>query len=35
MPTIFGCLYPHKKLQDPKVRLFVEHIARHSKRFFA
>jgi DNA-binding transcriptional LysR family regulator len=35
MPTIFGCLYPHKKLQDPKVRLFVEHIARHSKRVFA
>ncbi|MDK3074460.1 LysR family transcriptional regulator [Sedimentitalea sp. JM2-8] len=34
MPTIFGCLYPHKKLQDPKVRLFVEHIARNSKRFF-
>ncbi|MEP3332410.1 LysR family transcriptional regulator [Sedimentitalea sp.] len=31
LPTIFGCLYPHKKLQDPKVRLFVEHIARHSK----
>lgn len=35
MPTIFGCLYPHKKLQDPKVRLFVEHVARHSKPFFA
>lgn len=35
MPTIFGCLYPHKKLQDPKVRLFVDHIARNSKRFFA
>lgn len=30
-PSIFGCLYPHKKLQDPKVRLFVEHIARRSK----
>ena len=35
MPTIFGCLYPHKKLQDPKIRLFVEHIARHSKSLFA
>lgn len=35
LPTIFGCLYPHKKLQDPKVRLFVEHIARHSKSLFA
>lgn len=34
MPTIFGCLYPHKKLQDPKVRLFVDHIVRNSKRFF-
>ncbi|WP_425084427.1 LysR family transcriptional regulator [Ruegeria profundi] len=34
LPTIFGCLYPHKKLQDPKIRLFVEHIAKHSKRFF-
>ncbi|WP_439522790.1 LysR family transcriptional regulator [Marivita sp.] len=33
--TIFGCLYPHKKLQDPKVRLFVEHVARHSKSYFA
>ena len=31
MPSIFGCLYPHKKLQDPKVRLFVEHIASRSK----
>ncbi|MCK0150143.1 LysR family transcriptional regulator [Marivita sp. S6314] len=34
MPTIFGCLYPHKKLQDPKVRLFVDHVARNSKRHF-
>lgn len=33
-PTIFGCLYPHKKLQDPKVRLFVDHIARNSKAIF-
>ena len=35
LPTIFGCLYPHKKLQDPKVRLFVEHIARRSRKMFA
>ena len=35
MPTIFGCLYPHKRLQDPKIRLFVDHIARHSKAMFA
>ena len=34
-PTIFGCLYPHKKLQDPKVRLFVEHVAHHCKAVFA
>lgn len=34
-PTIFGCLYPHKKLQDPKVRLFVEHVAKGSKPMFA
>lgn len=34
LPTIFGCLYPHKRLQDPKVRLFVDHIASHSKATF-
>ncbi|MEM7320580.1 MAG: LysR family transcriptional regulator [Pseudomonadota bacterium] len=33
--TIFGCLYPHKKLQDPKIRLFVEHIASRSKAMLA
>ncbi|MEM7320908.1 MAG: LysR family transcriptional regulator [Pseudomonadota bacterium] len=33
--TIFGCLYPHKKLQDPKIRLFVEHIAARSKSMLA
>lgn len=35
LPTIFGCLYPHKKLQDPKIRLFVEHIALGSKAMIA
>ena len=30
-PSIFGCLYPHKKLQDPKVRLLVDHIATRSR----
>ncbi|QRF64859.1 LysR family transcriptional regulator [Ponticoccus alexandrii] len=35
LATIFGCLYPHKKLQDPKIRLFVEHVARQSKPLFA
>ena len=34
VPTIFGCLYPHKKLQDPKIRLFVEHITSRSKVMF-
>lgn len=28
VPSIFGCLYPHKKLQDPKVRLLVDFAAR-------
>ncbi len=35
LPTIFGCLYPHKKLLDPKIRLFVEYIVQHSKQSFA
>lgn len=26
VPTVFGCLYPHRKLLDPKVRLFVDFI---------
>ncbi|MEN3792364.1 LysR family transcriptional regulator [Fulvimarina sp. MAC3] len=34
VPSIFGCLYPHKKLQDPKIRLFVEHIAAQSRSIF-
>lgn len=28
MPSMFGCLYPHKKLQDPKIRLLVDFIAK-------
>lgn len=27
IPSMFGCLYPHKKLQDPKIRLLVEFVA--------
>jgi len=27
--SMFGCLYPHKKLQDPKIRLFVDFIISH------
>ncbi|MGR3638952.1 LysR family transcriptional regulator [Alterinioella nitratireducens] len=25
-PSMFGCLYPHKKLLDPKIRAFVDFI---------
>lgn len=35
LPTIFGCLYPHKKLQDPKIRLFVEYIAEKCRDVFS
>ncbi|MDS9468028.1 LysR family transcriptional regulator [Paracoccus sp. MBLB3053] len=31
-PAQFGVLTPHRRLQDPKVRLFVDFIARESKR---
>ncbi|QDG76043.1 LysR family transcriptional regulator [Labrenzia sp. PHM005] len=29
-PTIFGCLYPHRRLQDPKIRHFVDFIIKHA-----
>ncbi|WP_420413707.1 LysR substrate-binding domain-containing protein [Roseibium sp.] len=29
-PTIFGCLYPHRRLQDPKIRHFVDFIIKHT-----
>ncbi len=31
LSSTFGCLYPHRKLQEPKVRLFMEYVAKHSK----
>jgi len=31
MPTSFLCLYPHRKLQDPKVRLFIDYVAEALK----
>ena len=31
----FGVLTPHRRLQDPKVRLFADFIARETKRYFA
>ena len=27
-PSVFGCLYPHRRLQDPKLRLFVDFITQ-------
>ncbi len=39
VPAQLACLYPHKKFQDPKVRLFIDFIAtrcrRHIERIFA
>lgn len=31
LPAAFGCLYPHRKLQDPKIRLFVDYMASASR----
>ncbi|MCB1389421.1 MAG: LysR family transcriptional regulator [Rhodobacteraceae bacterium] len=28
-PAILGCLYPHRKLQDPKVQRFIDFMVRH------
>jgi len=33
-PTVFGCLYPHRKLQDPKIRLFVDYAVKHGMAAF-
>ncbi len=30
-PVFLGCLYPHKKHQDPKVRLFIDYMVAHCK----
>lgn len=30
LPTIFGCLYPHRRLQDPKIRHFVDFVIKHA-----
>jgi len=32
MPSSFGCLYPHRKLQDPKVRLFIDFMIQNSRK---
>lgn len=31
VPVLLGCLYPHKKHQDPKVRLFINYMVAHCK----
>ncbi len=33
-PSIFGCLYPHRRLQDLKVRHFVDFVVKHSRDAF-
>lgn len=27
----FGCLYPHRRLQDPKIRLFLDFMIEESR----
>ncbi|WP_323035891.1 LysR family transcriptional regulator [Pararhodobacter sp.] len=31
VPSVFGCLYPHRKLQDPKVHRFIDYMIRHCR----
>ncbi|MFC3568752.1 LysR family transcriptional regulator [Paracoccus sp. TOH] len=35
IPSQFGVLTPHRRLQDPKVRLFADFIARETRGVFA
>lgn len=35
VPSMFGCLYPHRKLQDPKIRHFVDFMAAESRALLA
>lgn len=30
-PQPFSCLYPHKRLQDPKIKLFIDHVIKGSR----
>ncbi len=32
VPASFGCLYPHRKFQDPKIRLFVDHMTVEARK---
>lgn len=34
MPSTFACLYPHRKLQDPKVRLFIDFVVERARALF-
>ena len=34
LPAQFGCLAPHRRLQDPKVRLFADHAVRELRPLF-
>lgn len=31
VPQPFSCLYPHKRLQDPKVKLFIDHVIKGTR----
>ncbi|MEP2534141.1 LysR family transcriptional regulator [Shimia sp.] len=32
LPASFGCLYPHRKFQDPKIRLFVDFMTSQGRK---
>lgn len=34
VPAQFGCLTPHRRLQDPKVRMFADYAVRELKKVF-
>ncbi|WP_071797705.1 LysR family transcriptional regulator [Natronohydrobacter thiooxidans] len=31
LPAILACLYPHRRQQDPKIRLFADYMIRHMR----
>ena len=32
LPATFGCLYPHRRYQDPKIRLFIDFMIDHGRK---
>lgn len=34
-PALLGCLYPHKRLQDSKVRLFIDYVVERGRKLIA